>query len=149
MHVQPYLFLEGRAQEAVEFYQRKIGAEVVALMRYADAPPPPAGQQAPEGCAQQMPAPDKVMHGELRIGTSTILFSDGMASGNPKFEGFSLTIATDTDADAARLFDALAAEGGQVRMPLGPTFFASSFGMLADKFGVGWMIIKRLPTPAR
>lgn len=148
MHVQPYLFLEGRADEAVEFYKKKIGAEVPVLMRYKDAPPPPAGQQPPEGCAQQMPAPDKVMHGEMRIGTTTIMFSDGMASGSPKFEGFSLTITADTDADAARLFDALGGDGGQVRMPLAPTFFASSFGMLADKFGVGWMIIKPLPMPA-
>ncbi len=137
MHVQPYLFFEGRCEEALEFYRRAVGAEVTALMRFKDNPDIGA-----EGCAGPMGEvpPDKVMHAEFRIGETTVLASDGMCSGKPAFQGVSLTLSVPTDAEADRLFNALG-EGGQVQMPLGKTFFASSFGMLADRFGVSWMII--------
>ena len=91
--------------------------------------------------------PGKVMHAALKVGDAMILASDGMCSGTPTFQGISLSLTASTDAEAARLFDALAGSGGEVRMPLASTFFASSFGMVADRFGVSWMIVKPLPAP--
>jgi PhnB protein len=130
MQVQPYLFFDGRCDEALEFYQGALGAEVTMLMRFKDSPDPgscPAGAQ------------EKVMHASLRIGDSTVLASDGRCQGRPSFEGFALSLTASDDAEAERLFAALGA-GGQVQMPLAKTFFASRFGMVADRFGVPWMI---------
>ena len=144
MPIQPYLMFEGRCEEAIEFYRHALGAEVAMLMHYSDAPP----VESQEGCASPMAMPpSKVMHAALQIGDAMILASDGMCSGTPNFQGISLSLTAATDAEAARLFDALAAGGGEVRMPLASTFFASSFGMVADRFGVSWMIIKPLQTP--
>jgi PhnB protein len=130
MQVQPYLFFDGRCDEAVEFYRKALGAEVTMLMRFKDSPDPgmcPAGAQ------------DKVMHASLRIGDSTVLASDGRCEGRPSFEGFALSLTVPDDAAAERLFAALG-DGGQVQMPLAKTFFASRFGMVADRFGVSWMV---------
>ena len=136
MQVQPYLFFDGRAEEAFEFYKKALGAEVTMLMRFKDSPEP-AQQQ--EGCASPG-SPDKVMHAELRIGDTTIMASDGHCAGKPEFKGFGLSLAPKTDAEAKKLFDALT-DGGQVLQPLIKTFFSSSFGMVADKFGVMWMVV--------
>jgi PhnB protein len=135
MRVQPYLFFGGRCDEALEFYQRVLGAKVTMLMRFKDSPvphDPGTGAPAPDG--------NKVMHASVRIGESEISVSDGHSEKRPEFDGFALSLTVDTDAEAKRLFAALG-EGGTVRMPLGKTFFSSQFGMLADRFGVGWMII--------
>jgi PhnB protein len=138
MHIQPYLFFEGRCEEALEFYRTAIGAETLRLMRYKESPDP----------SQCNPATlDKVMHGSFRVGETIVLVSDGRCDREKaNFDGFCLTLNADSDADAQRLFAALG-DGGQVRMPLAETFFASSFGMLADRFGVGWMVIKVKPMP--
>ena len=130
MQVQPYLTFDGRCEEAIEFYRRAVGAEVEMLMRFKDAREP---GMAPPGSA------DKVMHASLRIGDSTVLASDGHCAGKPSFEGFSLSLTAANDGEADRMFAALS-EGGQVRMPLAKTFFSSRFGMVADRFGVGWMV---------
>ena len=133
MQIQPYLFFDGRCEEAIEFYKRALGAKDVRIMRYKDAPP---GDQsgAPPG------AENKVMHANFRIGDSVVMASDGHNRGQPRFEGFSLSIEAPNDAETERVFGALS-EGGQVKMPLGKTFFASKFGMTADRFGVSWMVI--------
>ncbi len=136
LQIQPYLFFDGRCEEAVEFYRRVLDAEVLMLMRYKDSPQPQPSGMLPPG------AENKVMHMSLRIGETVFMASDGCAGGQPSFQGFALTLSVDGDAEARRVFDALGA-GGQVRMPLGPTFFASSFGMLADRYGVPWMVIVR------
>jgi PhnB protein len=131
MLIQPYLFFEGRAEEAIEFYKKTLGAKVEMSMRFKDAPD------------QSMISPgsgDKVMHAAIKIGDATLLISDGRNTGKPNFQGFSLTIYAKDEAEADKMFGALGA-GGEVRMPMGKTFFAKRFGMLADKFGVGWMII--------
>ena len=130
MQVQPYLFFDGRCEEAVEFYRRALGAEVTMLMRFKESPDPagvPAGGE------------DKVMHMSFRIGESTVLASDGQCLGGPTFQGFSLSLTVSKDAEAERTFAALA-DGGQIQMPLAKTFFSSRFGMVADRFGVSWMV---------
>jgi len=133
MQIQPYLFFEGRAEEAAEYYKRQLGAQVEMLMRNKDAPEkPPPGMLPPN-------SENKVMHMALKIGGSTVLGSDGTCSGKPNFQGFSLSLTVRDEAEATKVFSALA-DGGQVRMPLTKTFFSPSFGMLADKFGVGWMV---------
>ena len=130
--VQPYLFFDGRCEEALEFYRKALGAEVDALMRYKDSPDPTM--------ACPTAKPENVMHASFRVGGSTIMASDGRCTGKPNFQGFALSIAVPTEAEADKLFKALA-EGGQVQMPLAKTFFSPRFGMVADKFGVGWMVI--------
>jgi len=134
MQVQPYLFFDGRCEEAVEFYRKALGAEVEAMMRFKDSPEPLAPGMCPPG------AENKVMHACLKIGESRIMASDGRATGKPVFQGVSLSLDVPTDAEADRLFAALA-DGGQAQMPLAKTFFSPRFGMVADRFGVGWMII--------
>src|SRR5574341_515119 len=117
MQVQPYLFFDGRCEEAVEFYRRALGAEVTMLMRFKDSPEPPAPGMVPHG------AEDKVMHTSFRIGDTTVLASDGRCLGKPSFQGFSLSLTLPNEAEADRVFAALAA-GGQVQMPLTKTFFS-------------------------
>ena len=137
--VQPYLFFNGQCEEALNFYKKAIGAEVSPIMRFKDAPPMPPGEQA-EGCGPGNPDPNKVMHASFKIGQSEIMASDGCNDGTSNFQGFSLSIAVDTEAEADRIFSALSADGN-VMMPMGRTFFAPKFGMTTDKFGVGWMVI--------
>jgi PhnB protein len=131
MLIQPYLFFEGRAEEAIEFYKKTLGAKVEMTMRFKDAP---------DQSMISSGSGDKVMHAAIKIGDATLLISDGRNTGKPNFRGFSLTIYAKDEAEADKMFGALGA-GGEVRMPMGKTFFAKRFGMLADKFGVGWMII--------
>ena len=134
MHIEPYLFFEGRADEAIAFYQRALGAQLVSRMRYSDSPP--GDQKCPDGSA---PPGDAVMHASLQIGSTLLMLSDGFARGQPEFKGVALSLTAKDDAEARRLFDGLA-DGGQVQQPLEPTFFATSFGMLTDRFGVMWMV---------
>ena len=133
MQVQPYLFFDGRCEEAIEFYRKALGAEVGMLMRYKDSPEPQPGMVPPG-------SENKVMHACLRIGDTSLMASDGSCQGQPSFQGFSLSLTVSTNAEAERLFRVLA-DGGETRMPLTKTFFSSRFGMLADRFGVGWMIV--------
>jgi PhnB protein len=134
MQVQPYLFFEGRCEEALGFYRDALGAEVTALMRFEDSPDPPPPGMIPHGSGQ------KVMHAAFRIGGTTVMASDGRCSGEARFGGVSLCLSVPDGATADRFFAALA-EGGQVQMPLGETFFSPRFGMVADRFGVSWMVI--------
>ena len=131
MQVQPYLFFDGRCDEALEFYKQTLGAEVAMLMRWKDSPDKSMCTPANE---------NKVMHSSVRIGDTTLMASDGRNTGNPNFQGFALSINAKDDADADKLFAALS-DGGKVTMPMAKTFFSPRFGMLADKFGVSWMVI--------
>ncbi len=131
MQIQPYLMFDGRCEEAIDFYRKTLGAEVGMLMRWKDCPEKAPGMSQPD---------DKVMHATLKIGDTTVMVSDGRCTGHPSFQGFSLSLDAKSDAEAERLFNAIG-EGGQVQMQLSPTFFASKFGMVADKFGVSWMVI--------
>lgn len=132
MLIQPYLFFDGRCEEAVEFYRQAVGAQVEMLLHYKDAPDPlPPGAHADYG--------NKVVHASLRIGDTTVMMSDDCVA-HPRFQGFSLSLTVADEKEAERKFNALVA-GGQVNVPLGKTFFSPCFGMLTDRFGVGWMII--------
>jgi len=130
--VQPYLFFGGRCEEALKFYQKAIGAETEMLMRHKESPEPPPPGTVPPGFE------NKVLHATFRVGGTTIMASDGCGEGGT-FEGFSLALSVPTEADANRAFAALA-EGGEVRMPLAKTFWSPRFGMLTDRFGIGWMV---------
>ena len=131
MQVQPYLFFDGRCEEAIEYYKAKLGAKVEMLMRFKENPEPAAN---PPGSG------DKVMHSCIRIGDTAVMASDGNCTGKPSFQGFSLSLTAKDMAEAKRLFAALG-EGGQVQMPFAQTFFSPGFGMVADRFGVSWMVI--------
>jgi PhnB protein len=133
MVIQPYLNFDGRCEEAIEFYRKALGAEVTMLMRFKDSPEPHQPGMCPPGSG------NKVMHASFRIGETTVMASDCHCGGQPNFQGFSLSLTVPNEAAAERAFAALE-DGGQVQMPLGKTFFAARFGVVADRFGVSWMI---------
>ncbi len=133
MPITPYLFFEGRAEEAIGFYKTALGAEATMLMRNSDAPDPPPPGMLPPGSEQ------KIMHAELKIGDSSLLVSDGCCAGSATFSGFGISLPARDAAEANRFFTALS-DGGEVRMPLGKTFFSPAFGMVADRFGVLWLV---------
>ena len=133
MPIQPYLFFEGRTEEALDFYRKALGAEVEMLMRFKDSPEPPPPGMVPPG------SENKIMHASFKVGDAVVMASDGGCTNKQNFGGFSLSIAVETEADADRMFAGLA-EGGQVQMPLGQTFWSPRFGMVVDRFGVSWMI---------
>jgi PhnB protein len=133
MQVQPYLFFEGRCEEALEFYRQALDAQVDMLMRFKESPEaPPPGAVAPG-------SEDKVMHASFRVGDTTLMASDGGCSGHSGFQGVTLSLNVGEVAEAERRFAALAA-GGEVQMPLGATFWSPAFGMVVDRFGVSWMV---------
>ena len=132
MKVQPYLMFNGRCEEAINFYKAELGAEVLALMRFKENPPPP--DRVPPNWD------NKVMHSCFKIGDMQIMATDGDSADNPGFNGVTLSIQVNSEAEADRAFNGLS-KGGQVKMPLGKTFFSPSFGMLDDRFGVSWMVV--------
>jgi len=131
--IQPYLFFNGNCEEAVEFYRKALGAEVEMIMRFKDSPEAPPPGMVPPGWE------NKVMHSSLRVGQTTVMASDGCGPEKTGFNGFSLSLSVATEAEANRYFNALA-DGGKVTMPLNKTFWSPCFGMLEDKFGIGWMV---------
>jgi PhnB protein len=132
----PYLMFNGRCEEALNFYKKALGAEIGMMMRFKENPEADKAEAA--GC---MPGDmNKIMHSAFQVKGSTVMASDGMSQGAPKFEGFSLSVEAKDEPEAERFFNALA-DGGKVEVPLTKTFFAKSFGVVADKFGVSWMVI--------
>ena len=140
MYVQPYLFFGGRCEEASEFYHKAIGAEIVTKLRFKDAPePPPPGVPTPD--------PEKIMHMAIKVGDSTFMAADGCNGPAVGFQGVSMTISVSKPEEADKVFNALS-EGGSIVMPMGPTFFSPRFGMVKDKFGLGWTILTTGNQPA-
>jgi PhnB protein len=134
MQTQIYLFFDGRAEEALDFYKKTLGIEVEMLMRFKDAP-----EQPKEGnCAPG--SENKIMHSCFKLGDQRVMASDGRCEGKPSFQGFAISLSVDSEAEADKVFAALG-QGGQVQMPMMKTFFSPKFGMVADRFGVGWMVI--------
>jgi PhnB protein len=143
MFIQPHLNFEGRCDEAISFYRTALGAQVLMLLRYKEIPSDPDPQK-------WKPSPDlgeKVCHAAVRVGETVILVSDGRNLGNPTFKGIMLSLNVQSDAEAKEYFTALS-NGGSVFMPLEKTFFSSSFGMVADRFGVHWMVHVVQQSPA-
>jgi len=134
MNVEPYLSFEGRCEEALNFYQKVLGAEVTVMMRFSESPEPCDPGMVPPG------SENKILHATFRIGKATLMASDGGCVGATKFEGISLALSVADTAAAEKVFAALA-DGGQVQMPLMKTFFSPSFGIVNDKFGVSWMVV--------
>ena len=132
MQVKPYLTFNGRCEEAINFYKAELGAEVLALMRFKENPPPPG--MTPAGWD------DKVMHSCFKIGESEVMASDGMCGDNAAFSGVTLSIQVQNESEADRAFNALS-KGGKVKMPMGKTFFSPRFGMVDDRFGMSWMVV--------
>jgi PhnB protein len=131
--IQPYLFFNGNCEEAIEFYRKALGAEVEMMMRFKESPEPQAPGKVPPGFE------NKIMHASFRIRQATVLASDGCSSDKASFEGFSLSLTVPDEKEADRVFAGLS-EGGEVKMPLTKTFWSPRFGMVQDRFGVGWMI---------
>ena len=131
MNLQPYLFFDGKCDEALDFYKKAVGAEPKMLMRFS---------QAPDRSMISPGSENKVMHAQVQIGDTTVLMSDGRCTGNTNFQGFALTLTANSEIEADKTFNALA-DGGKVTMPMAKTFFSPRFGMLTDNFGVGWMVI--------
>ncbi|NMJ43485.1 VOC family protein [Roseomonas sp. JC162] len=133
MSITPYLFYEGRAEEAIAFYAKALGATTAMLMRNSDSPQPPPPGMMPPGSEH------KIMHAEIRIGDLPLMISDGHCAGAAKFAGFGVSLPARDAAEAERFFTGLS-DGGEVRMPISATFFSPAFGMVQDRFGVLWMI---------
>lgn len=131
--IQPYLFFAGCCEEALEFYRNTLDAEVLMLMRVKESPEPHRPGMLPAG------SENKIMHASFRIGETTIMASDGLCEGQPKFDGFRLHLSVPNQSEAERVFAALS-DRGEVQMPLTTTFWSPRFGMLTDRFGVGWMV---------
>ena len=134
MQVQPYIFFDGRCEEAVNFYRTALNAEVTMMMRFKENPDP---QPNPMGGKE---LDEKIMHASFKVGQTEVMASDGYAKGKPEFKGISLSVSTETEAEAKKIFGALG-DGGNVTMPLSKTFYSPCFGMVTDKFGVSWMVI--------
>ena len=133
MQVQPYIFFDGRCEEALEFYRKALNAEVVMMMRFKENPEPQSGHDTSENG-------EKILHAAFKIGQTDLMASDGYAKGKPEFKGITLSLSPVNEADARKTFSALS-EGGEVQMPLGKTFYSPCFGMLTDRFGVSWMVV--------
>lgn len=136
--VEPYLYFNGNCEEALQFYVKAIGAKIETVVRFKDSPEPPPPGMLPPGFE------NKVMHASILIQGARVMMSDGLSADAPAFKGFSLALEAKDGEQARRWFDALA-DGGEVTMPFGKTFFAEHFGGVTDKFGVGWMVI--VPNP--
>jgi PhnB protein len=134
MNIQPYLAFDGRCEEALEFYREAIGAEITSLRRFSECPDPMPPDMLPPGSG------NKIMHSAFRVAGQELLASDGNCAGKSKFDGFSLALSVADPQTAQRYFEALG-HGGQVHQPLIKTFFASSFGVVNDRFGVSWMVL--------
>jgi PhnB protein len=130
MRLEPYLFFNGRTEEALAFYQKSLGAETLSVLHFKDSP---------EGVNATPEWMDKVMHATFRIGQSLIMASDGVNATPQIFSGFSISIAADDVEAGHKIFTALS-DGGVVRMAWQATFWTSGFGMVSDKFGIPWMV---------
>ena len=131
--IQPYLFFHGNCEEAIECYRKALGTEVEMMMRFKESPEPQPPGTVPPGFD------NKIMRASFRVGQTTVMASDGCSADKASFQGFSLSLSVPSEKEADRVFAAVA-DGGQVRLPLTKTFFSPRFGMLEDRFGVGWMI---------
>ena len=147
----PYLNFDGNCAEAMAFYAKVFGGQILHQMRFADMPPSEGMPPLPEA------AKNRLMHAHLQVGEQTIMASDTMpavpgqaevcAGGYQKPPGLWVSISVDSHAEGQRVFDALA-PGGQVTMPYAATFWSPGFGMVTDRFGTPWMVNVAQPPSA-
>jgi PhnB protein len=130
MQLNPYLSYNGNCEEAVKFYEKVLGAEIEAVMRF-------------EGAPESMPVPPewkkKIMHARISIDGEVLMASDAPPGRYQKPQGIMVSLTVEDAAEGERKFKALA-EGGAVNMPYGKTFWAKGFGMCVDQFGIPWMV---------
>jgi PhnB protein len=130
MKIVPYLILDGKAEAAFQLYEKALNGKIVMLSRFGETP----------GAANTDADQQRIMHVRLEAGDNVLMGSDTTTDrpheGN---HGMYVSLQVDSIADAERIFAALS-EGGQVIMPLAPTFWATRFAMLVDRFGVSWMV---------
>lgn len=131
--ITPYLFFGGRCEEALAFYRTALGAEVEMVMKFDESPEPPPPGMLQAGFEK------KVMHSSFTVRGVRLMAADG-CDDKSKSEGFQLAMTVADEADARKVFDALT-PGGSVQMPLCKTFWSPCFGMVADKFGITWMVM--------
>ncbi len=130
MQLNPYLFFDGRCEEAFKFYEKLLGGQIKAMMTYEGSP---AAEHVPPEWRK------KIMHATLEVGGEAFMGADASPQHYKQPQGLSVSVSIDKVADAERIFHALA-ENGEVMMPLEKTFWAARFGMVRDRFGVPWMI---------
>ncbi|MBZ5618731.1 MAG: VOC family protein [Acidobacteriia bacterium] len=130
MQLNPYLYFNGRCEEAFQFYEQRLGGRITAMITHAGTP-----------AEAHVPAEwrNKIMHARLTLGDSVLMGTDNQPEHYQEAKGFSVQLGVEDPLDADRLFNALA-ENGTVRMPIQKTFWAVRFGMLVDQFGIPWMI---------
>ncbi|MEJ5366684.1 MAG: VOC family protein [Bryobacteraceae bacterium] len=133
MAVEPYLFFNGRCEEALRFYEHALGARVETLSRFGDSPDESVLDRLPPGWRE------KIMHASFLIDGARVMASDGNTAEPAQFRGFALSVGIASEEEARRAFEALG-EGGRIDMPFGPTFWSPYFGMVTDRFGVQWMV---------
>ncbi len=133
MQLEPYIFFYGRCEEALEFYKNALGG-TYEFTRMEEAPPMPDMPVPPE-------AAKRIMHSTFKGPGFSFMASDGREEKavNPDEGNISLSLGFEDKAEGDRIFKALS-EGGDVRMPLSDAFWGGRFGMVADKFGIEWMI---------
>ncbi len=134
MKIEPFLFFDGQAEEAIGFYQQALGAKLESLMRYAECPDPIPPEYMPAG------GPKSVLHSTISIHGARLMLADGVPQDGVGFRGFSLSLQYATEEPAQQAFAALA-EAGDVIMPIGKTFFSSCYGIVSDRYGVRWMVM--------
>lgn len=137
MAIEPYLFFNGRCEEALRFYEHAFEAKIETVARFRESPVPFA-RELPDGWAE------KVMHASFLVDDARVMVSDGNTDEPPQFRGFALNVNFASEVEAKRAFERLS-DGGRVDMPLGPTFYSPCFGMVKDRFGVQWMVM--VPAP--
>jgi PhnB protein len=130
MHLNPYLLFNGDCNEALKFYEEKLGGKIEAKMTFAGSP-----------AAEQMPPEwgDKVLHAAIVLGDTTVFASDAPPGHYEQPKGISVSISLNDKAKGEQIFNALA-ENGTTTMPFQQTFWASGFGMCVDRFGIPWMV---------
>ena len=146
MPLSPYISFAGHCADAIAYYHKTLGAELLYKITFGEMPPPEQGSK--DGCPSGMQFPDtSIAHANVRIAGSDIMMSDAVASGNASYSGFTLVLDTQDVAEGKRWFDNLAAQG-QIEMDWQETFWAHGFGKVTDQYGVPWMInVVKQPQP--
>ncbi|HCT1634024.1 TPA: VOC family metalloprotein YjdN [Citrobacter koseri] len=146
MPLSPYISFAGHCADAIAYYHKTLGAELLYKITFGEMPPPEQGSE--DGCPSGMQFPDtSIAHANVRIAGSDIMMSDAIASGNASYSGFTLVLDTQDVAEGKRWFDNLAAQG-QIEMDWQETFWAHGFGKVTDQYGVPWMInVVKQPQP--